>query len=239
MLVGHAHYDHLMDVPLVARRLPRDAVIYGSETAAHILAAAPELGIAVETVNDRAATPGSPGRWIRPGKGRFRFMAVESGHAPHFAGMRFFDGSYRKDLKRLPRFARRWVLGQPFSFVIDILDPAGGEPVFRIFYQDAATSPPQGFPPPLGDGKGYDLAVLCVASAGKVEDHPGAILRHLDPKAVLLIHWEDFFRPQSEPVRPVPGTDGDAFTGRLEGALPPGVPWHRPVPGQIVTFPLN
>jgi len=37
ILVGHAHYDHLMDVPYVWERSP-DAVIYGSSTTARILA---------------------------------------------------------------------------------------------------------------------------------------------------------------------------------------------------------
>jgi len=36
VLVGHAHYDHLMDVPWVLDRSP-NAVIYGSDSVAHIL----------------------------------------------------------------------------------------------------------------------------------------------------------------------------------------------------------
>ena len=37
ILVGHSHYDHLMDVPLIARRYVPNATIYGSLTTKRIL----------------------------------------------------------------------------------------------------------------------------------------------------------------------------------------------------------
>lgn len=238
ILVGHSHYDHLMDVPLVAERMPGGGIVYASETAAHILAGADLGGARVVAVNDAAGSPQRPGRWIQIPGTPMRFMAILSGHAPHFAGMRFYDGRYREDWKELPRFASQWKLGQPFTFVIDILDPAGSAPRFRIFYQDAATDPPEGFPPPLDDGKEYDLAVLCVASFSQVEDHPGAIVRHIRPRAVLLVHWESFFRSHSKPVRRVPGTNVRRFIRRLEEALPRGTPWWMPDPGESLRLPL-
>jgi len=38
ILIGHSHYDHLMDVPYVAERYAVHAEIYGSPTMGHILA---------------------------------------------------------------------------------------------------------------------------------------------------------------------------------------------------------
>nr|EKW5582264.1 hypothetical protein [Pseudomonas aeruginosa] len=40
LLVGHAHYDHLLDVPRVVDKHSPKAVVYGSETVKHILHAA-------------------------------------------------------------------------------------------------------------------------------------------------------------------------------------------------------
>jgi L-ascorbate metabolism protein UlaG (beta-lactamase superfamily) len=238
ILVGHSHYDHLMDLPLLAERLPAGAVIYGSETAAHILAASPLSGVAVESLNDRAGTSEKAGPWIRAGNGSFRFMAIRSDHAPHVGKIRLYDGSYTADLEEPPRHARDYVLGLPMSFVIDHLDPETGAPDFRIFYQDAATSAPVGFPPPLGDGRGFDLAVLCVASYYKVDDYPEGIIERTRPRALLLLHWEDFFRPQSKPIRPVRSTPVDEFIRRVEAALPEGSTWHRLDPGGSLTLPF-
>src|SRR5262249_50541930 len=43
ILVGHAHYDHLMDAVYVAETHAPRAVFYGNETMAHILASQEEL----------------------------------------------------------------------------------------------------------------------------------------------------------------------------------------------------
>ncbi len=238
ILVGHSHYDHLMDVPAVARRLPRTAVVYGNDTAGHILAAVQDFPLKFVGLDRRAGDSTRLGEWISMGRGTVRFMPLLAGHAPHIAGMRFWDDGYSTDLKKLPRRASGWLMGQPLSFVIDFLDP-DKTVRFRLFYQDAAAPAPQGFPPPLGDGKGFDLAVLCVASFAQIDDHPEAILRALDPRAVLLTHWEDFSRPQSEPIRNVPRTDVPEFLRRFEAALPPGTPYWKLEPGESIEINVS
>lgn len=239
VLVGHAHYDHLMDLPALARLLPESAAIYGNDTVKHILAAAPDMRQRVTGLDERASDSKGPGEWIAIAGSRIRFMPLVSGHAPHIAGQRFWDGRYVEDLTRLPTRAKGWRMGQPLSFVIDFLDPERDEPRFRIYYQDAATNAPEGFPPPLDDGKDFDLAVLCVASFAQVHDHPEAILESLRPRAVLLTHWESFFRAQSKPPRPVPGTNVGRFVRRLESALPPGRPFWMPRPGETLRFDVR
>lgn len=239
VLVGHAHYDHLMDLPLIARGLPESAVIYGSETVAHILAAAGNLPARVEALNARAGDATRAGAWLTVGAGRVRVMALRSGHAPHFLGIRAFDGVYTEDLARLPGRARGWKMGLPLSFVIDFLDPRTRAPLFRIYYQDTATEAPEGFPPPLDDGKGFDLAILCVASFSKVKDHPEAIVGALQPRSVVLAHWENFFQPLTEPPRPVIGTNPRRFIKRLERVLPDGSDYRMPDPGTSFSLPVR
>ena len=238
VFVGHAHYDHLLDLPRVAGGLPDSAIIYGSNTTAHILAAA-RLPVRVEGLNARAGDATRTGEWIAVGSGRVRFMALRSGHAPHFLGLRVFDGVYTEDLTELPRRARGWKIGLPLSFVIDFMDRTGETPRFRIFYQDAATSPGVGFPPDLGDGKAFDLAILCVAGFGKAKNHPEAIVRALQPAAVVGIHWEDFFRPLTPPLRPVTGSNARKFITRLERVLPDGSRSWLPDPGTRLTLPYS
>jgi len=235
ILVGHAHYDHLMDVPLVARRMPATARIYGSRTTAHILAAA-KLRQRIEVLNDKAGDASRAGEWISIPNTSIRFMPLLSGHAPHLGGIRLYDGEYRKDRRKLPRWPEDWRIGQPLSFVIDFLDPVARTIRFRVFYQDAATEAPEGFPPPMRDGRAFDLAVICVASFDEVDDHPEALLARLRPRAVLLVHWEDFFQSQSEPIEPVPGTDVDEFLERFEAAIPANTLWWMPIPQQRISL---
>jgi hypothetical protein len=98
---------------------------------------------------------------------------------------------------------RLWSLkdGQTFVFVIDLLSPGPEKQTrFRLYYQDSANPPNQGLPR-LEDGRGYDLAVLCMASFYFVRRQPGTTLRHLQPRHVLVTHYEDFFRAGGKPVR--------------------------------------
>jgi hypothetical protein len=49
--------------------------------------------------------------------------------------------------------------------------------------------------------------------------------------AVVLEHWESFFRSPDRPLKAVPLTDTKAFALRLTAALPDGARWHTPLPG--------
>ena len=143
ILVGHSHYDHLLDVPYVAEHQARAATIYGSTTTANILAPVAALRSRMQTI--AAADVGTAqraGRWFTVAGGRARFMAVESDHAPNIGPLRYTYANTIDDEPRssLPRTTHGWHKGQVYAYLIDLLD-AGGKPVFRIFYQDAAASP--------------------------------------------------------------------------------------------------
>lgn len=232
ILVGHAHYDHLMDAVTVAEQHAPRAVFYGNQTMAHLLAARAPLRGRVVAVDATAGDWQRPGRWQYIADGSIRFMALRSEHAPHFVGITMFGGSVDADQEHLPRTAYGWKEGQTLSFLIDFLD-ANGAVRLRLHYQDSASNPPAGFPPSFAgaDFARIDLAILCVASFGNVNDYPEAIVRHLQPQTVVLGHWESFFRSPDCPLEPVPLTDTEAFALRLTSALPSGASWYTPRPG--------
>jgi len=235
VLVGHAHYDHLMDVPYVLRAKAPSARMYGSRTAVNLLLGDP--GIEAErlvSVEEGAGDHQTPGEWIHVAGGRIRFMALRSGHASHFLGIHLYQGQLEEPASELPTRAGGWVEGTPLAYLIDFLSEEG-EVVFRVHYQDAASTPPAGFPPPV-DGIPVDLAILCPPGYEEVDGYPEGILLHLEPRNVLLGHWEDFFRPQSEPLRGVPGTDMETFVDRMEAVLPSTTAWRFPEPGSEVRF---
>jgi len=245
ILVGHAHYDHLMDIPYIAGKYTPDAVVYGSRTMFHTLAPA-LCECRRVAVNPYAATAKGDGRWIVPRKERtIRFMPLVSEHAPHFMGLKFFTGDYKKDLTALPTRAYGWKEGQTFAYLIDFLAEDGKTVMFRIHFQDSASNPEYGFPPQFEnprDKRRVDLAILCVASFKEVRDYPKAILKELKPRHVLLGHWENFFRPlpaEKEKLTTVPNTDVQDFIREMQKHLPGDAKYILPRPGTWLTIPVS
>ncbi len=235
VLVGHAHYDHLMDVPYILRRHAVSATLYGSRTAVNLVRGDQEIDPArLVEVESRAGDHRVTGEWVYVDGGRIRFMPLRSGHAPHLFGIHLYEGEEDEPRKTLPRRAGEWVEGTPLAYLIDFLTP-GGEVAYRIHYQDAASNAPEGFPPAPEDGIPVDLAILCPPGFEQVEDYPEGILGALRPKVVLLGHWEDFFRPRNEPLRAVPSLNLTGFLERMAPAMAPGGRWALPEPGEVVT----
>jgi hypothetical protein len=244
VLVGHAHYDHLMDVPYIKKMYLPLAKIYGSETMKNTLAGDSALKADdVVSVEERAWSvsvpeqPEKPVEWWPKNPRRLRFMALKSEHAPVFAGLKFFEGHYREPLPALPTSAWNWLEGQTLAYLIDFLGADGKTVEFRIHYQDAASTAPLGFPPRFSeppDQRPVDLAIVCMPGFDQVEGYPEAIMKRLKPRAVVIIHWENFFALLPDDLhglRIVPTVDADRFLARLKSALPEGASYKLPAPG--------
>ena len=239
ILVGHAHYDHLMDAIHIAETTATRATFYGSDTMMHIVHARPLLQTRVRSLELIAGDSSTPGKWEPLAGGAMRVMALRSEHAPQFLGVKLFGGTIDHDLAELPRNAYGWKEGQTLAFLIDVLR-ADGTPILRFHYQDTASTPPFGYPPKL-DGLGSHpivVALLCVASFDQVPGYPEGLIERLQPRHVVLAHWENFFS-RKLPASPLPFLDTRGFSARLRAALPPGAKWHTPIPGQaLVRFCL-
>ncbi len=217
ILVGHSHYDHLLDVPYIALQKAPLANIYGSTTTERLLAGIqhdlaaktpPTRVIPLETL---AGDDTTPGQWVTLGSG-LRFMALRSEHSYQATfripflkqpfPIHLWRGGETRALTQPPRSASDWPEGPVFSFVIDFLGE-DSRPVFRTYYQDSGTNEPIGYPPEalLAD-KRVDLAILCVGGDfERLKHHPEGILGRTQPRFVMLIHWEDFFVPQDAYLR--------------------------------------
>ncbi|HEX6627294.1 MAG TPA: hypothetical protein VF105_05025 [Gemmatimonadaceae bacterium] len=245
ILVGHGHYDHLMDVPYIATHRAKSAVIYGGPSVRHMLMGDSSLRAHGERVIAISlATAGSPrrrGEWYYSPDSSYRFMAVVAGHAPNIRAWKrtytFTPGTVEADLDSLPRTAAEWKLGEPYAFIIDVLDNRTRAPLFRIYFQDAPSEPPLGFPPTdLLAERPIDLAVLCGATSSNVSNTPDSLLTVLRPAHVMIAHWEDFFRAQTLPAQVSIGTDLDALRESLQKSLPPRADWVMPLPRTTIRF---
>ncbi len=242
VLVGHAHYDHLMDMPYIKAQYAPRAKIYGSATMRNTLLAVHAIDPAdIVSVEESAGEPEKPGKWWYAADHRIRFMAIRSEHAPIILHIKFFEGSYSEPLTELPKRAYQWREGETLAYLIDFLAPDGSVD-FRIHYQDAASNPPLGFPPPpadLGDGHRVDVAILCLPGFEQVANYPEGIVNWLRPRFIVGIHWENFFAllpDDPKELRTVPTLHADRFISRLSAVQGDAV-FKLPAPGAWMRFP--
>ncbi|MFL6201326.1 MAG: MBL fold metallo-hydrolase [Thermoanaerobaculia bacterium] len=215
ILVGHAHYDHLADVPDIVEKFSPGAEIYVNRTGANMLAGVPSMSGKVHPLEDERDFRISP---------LIRVRAVESEHAPLFWHLNWARGQVEKPWTEdwTHHGFRQLKAGTTFAFVIDLLDDLGAVR-YRIYYQDAASPEGKGVPD-FEDASqpGYDLAVLCMASFNFVKNHPGGILDKLHPRHVLVTHYENFARGPQQSLRFVPLlTNGGAnfFLGKVRTSV--------------------
>jgi hypothetical protein len=199
---GHSHYDHIGDLPLLAREYLPGVPIWVNQTGANALAG--------ESIPSPVEVLEKGPEWIRlqDSSGHdlpIRFRKVPSKHAPHLWGILIARGKIDQRWTK-PWEKHHWLslkTGTTFAFVIDLMSPDDtSKTLFRIYYQDAAN--PRGVGAPVldaGDSKPFDLAVLCMASYTFVRQHPESILGAVKPLHILISHYEDFFQDRAYPVR--------------------------------------
>lgn len=220
LLVGHAHFDHALDVPYIATKLKANARIYGSTTLKNGLAATLTPGQFVD-VEPSMSVDGHGGRWLEISP-QLRVFPIKSNHAPQLGFWLLASGNIERPRRQLPRDVIDWRSGENVSYLLDFLDE-NGRSVYRVFIQTSASSFPNGLVPDavLNDGKSVDMAVLCAASYEKMKRYPEYLLERMVPQKVVLVHWEKFWTPY-EPGRasPLPGLNIEGLYQRINAIAP-------------------
>jgi L-ascorbate metabolism protein UlaG (beta-lactamase superfamily) len=170
ILVTHAHFDHLLDVPEIMRRT--DARLLAGQTAVHLVQS---LGI---SPNECGIV--KPGRTQRIGPWTIRVLSAR--HDRLF-GKVPFEGKAASSTP--PVKASDWGVGEPLAFVIG----AAGKRV----YIDSGGVP--GSPPDAAGGH-VDLAIFGVALPDSRRRF-AEVVRQLQPRYTLPSHQDDFFAPLS------------------------------------------
>lgn len=238
VLVGHGHYDHLMDLPHLARYLP-NATVYGSQSVVNTLSAVPAFGsadgstsrlVSVDSLAGVAAD--QPGASISVSD-NVRLRAIAWEHAPNFGHHVIARGSVQSPRSSLPRGIFGWKLGRVYAYAIDLLDHDGGVGS-RIVVHDAGASPEVvrravAVVATMPRAR-TTLLIMTAANFDQEPSYPDILLASLAPQHVLLGHWEDFFRSPEKPERVVRGIhgqqlidivqryQGDRFTALRAGA---------------------
>lgn len=171
VLVTHAHFDHLMDVPDVVRNT--GAVALGSANTCRLLAT---LGIPAAQV--RSVEVGD-----QLALGDFRVEVLPAEHVT-LSGWSPFSGPLPPSL-RPPLRARDYRMDCCFGFLIDVDG-------YRLLHCP---------------GPAVAAEVLLVKPLG-TRAYYESLLRNAQPQVVIPVHWDDFGRSLSRPVRSVAAPSG-------------------------------
>lgn len=237
ILVGHSHYDHLLDVPYLMKCYLKTAKAYGSETTAAIL---DSHKITSKNEKSRVVAVNSSAnshQWVEVNE-RLRIFPIASSHAPHFMGITVQTGHYeRGELKDPPRTAWGWKMGNVYAYVVDFLDEDKNV-VFRLYYQDTASKPDMGLVPRevTRDGRPIDVAILTLAGYSNAGNYPKSIVRNTSANLYVVAHWEDFFSSRGTAPMVVRGTDESGFFTLLEHVMPDRSQWVMPSPGRKIVI---
>jgi L-ascorbate metabolism protein UlaG (beta-lactamase superfamily) len=209
VLPVHTHYDHALDSAVVAGRT--GAKLVGGESTANV-------GRGHQLPDDQivVATSGEPITL-----GAYEVTLIESKHSPPDR----FPGVITEPVTP-PAKAAAYKCGEAWSTLVHHR-PTGR----RLLIQGSA-----GFVPDALSGQHADVVYLGVGQLGLLPeqymvDYWTETVRAVGARRVILIHWDDFFRPLTEPLRALPyaGDDLDATVrvlGRL--AIEDDVPLHMP-----------
>jgi L-ascorbate metabolism protein UlaG (beta-lactamase superfamily) len=205
----HTHIDHAMDSALVADRT--GARLVGGESAANV-------GRGYGLPEDRivVASSGDPIQL-----GAYEVTLIESHHCPPDR----FPGVIGEPLVP-PVRASAYRCGEAWSTLVHH-GPSGR----RLLIQGSA-----GFVKGALAGRRADAVYLSVGQLGLrprsyLVDYWTETVLAVAARRVILIHWDDFFRPLSKPLRALPyaGDDLDVSIGILdELAARDGIALHMP-----------
>jgi L-ascorbate metabolism protein UlaG (beta-lactamase superfamily) len=213
--MGHAHYDHILDLPYFIPKLKSETKIVGSKNAvalANTLLPRQEV-IDISVLKSSIETHGT---WVYAADSTMRIMAIKSAHLPHIACKHLYCGSYTTPPKNFPQKGKHFLQDETLAYLIDFLSPSL-QPEKRIYFSSSAVSYPNGFfPAEMLNEKVVDVAILSAALSQKAEDYPTALLQFLKPEKTIICHWENFFRNRDKKLKAVSLTNHQKFQKALD-----------------------
>lgn len=243
VLVAHAHYDHVLDLPYMLATCLKDSRprIFGNASTRDALAniELPPYRFTVPEVS-----PVKPFATF-PLNEEMTLTVIHSGHAPHarISGQDFRMMGGDTGPKGVRGFNTRaykawfwkWREGRNYAFMLNLHKKGMRRPL-RVFIQSSSCDPPDGIPGFLQPGDSVDIAFLGVASANYLKDYPTTLLRTIRPRYVVLIHWEDFFRAYHKRPKVVRATKMHVFLDRYKKAMGPRYASVTSMPRQLVNY---
>lgn len=204
IVLSHTHFDHALDAPVIARET--GARVFGSRSAVRLCRShgLPEPQLT-------CVEPDSGSSPVEAEVGPFRLRFWPGAHSAILFNRVPFPGEIA-DCTDVPMRTQAYRCGAVFSTEIEIA-------ARRLFHVGSAELVESGWR--VGP---VDLALACVAGWTSTERYPERLVAALSPGAVLLHHWDNFFRGIDGRARALPGMRFASLLDRLHA-----VASHLPV----------
>ncbi|MFD3938781.1 MBL fold metallo-hydrolase [Streptomyces sp. NPDC058611] len=199
VLVSHSHWDHIADVPHIAKST--GARVVGTETTFHLLVA---FGVDPDQISV-----------VKGGEvldfGGLTVEVVSSLHSRNKRHSYFAPGTLNAQPAAAPRTISDLPEGDTLAF--QVTAGSGGPSAFLMGASDFSERAVQGLSP--------DLAMVAVPSSASTSRYVPRLLRALGgPGVVVPVHWDNFEEPLSEPPRRDPVMDLNAFIAQVHQESP-------------------
>lgn len=199
ILVGHTHFDHAMDAPLLADLF--DCQAYGSHSLAHLLAMHGLAGRAVEVEPFR-----------RYQVGPFSFSFVPSVHSKLMLGMSVPAGGDISCEHFDELTAAAYGCGQVWGIHLEVAGVS--------FYHQGSADLDDGALADARCPRGVDYFLCGIAGRRFTERYLERMVRRLEPSVIVPHHYDDFFRPLAAPLGFSVNVDLTGFTGEVREVSP-------------------
>jgi len=195
VLIGHSHFDHLMDASEFAKKT--GAMLAGSESTANVCRGAglPEEKIRIMKDKDTFNI------------GSFRCKFIEGVHGPAFLGRIPYPGFIEKPFAP-PAKASDYRLGGFFGMVIS-------HPLGTFIHHGSA-----GWIPGMYDGIKADTVFLCLAGRKDTCSYLEETARISGVQSIIPIHHDWFFLPFEKSLRLLKGVRIDEFISSAMKVVP-------------------
>jgi L-ascorbate metabolism protein UlaG (beta-lactamase superfamily) len=209
VVVGHAHYDHLLDAPAIARRT--GAVLLGSRSTA-------KVAVAQGVERARVAVAGEHG--LAAEVGPFSIELVPSLHAKILLGRSYIFPGEIRHVPRRPLRVHHYRDGGALGVIVR----AGDVTVYHNGSADLVDA--------ALEGKRADVLLCGIAGWRYTAGYLERLVRLLSPKLIVPTHYDVFFWPLEEGVRLLPGVAFERFVEEV-GRIAPGTrvlapgPWEE------------
>jgi L-ascorbate metabolism protein UlaG (beta-lactamase superfamily) len=199
IVVGHSHYDHLLDAPEIARRT--GARIMGSASTALLARAA--------GVDPALIYQAEPGRRLAETVGPFDVRLVPSLHAKLLFGLAPpFPGEIARARPGRGLYFHQYRVGGAFG----VLVRAGDVTVYHNGSADLIDA--------HLEGERADVLLVGLAGRRWTPRYLERLLGALRPRLVVPTHYDAFFWPLDDGLRLLPGIDLEGFVEEVRRHAP-------------------
>ncbi|TGM02320.1 MBL fold metallo-hydrolase [Leptospira jelokensis] len=204
IFVCHSHYDHVMDAPFVAKLT--NAKLYGSSSTINV-----GLGAGLNKENMEVFPIGKPLKL-----GKFFVTVLESKHTPPFRILgktNATDPNFPNITVPLvqPVKALEYIEGGSFDFYIQ-------HGKHKIVIKSSTNFVKGAYDQIKADVLFLGIAQLSLQPKPFQEEYFEETIEKLNPKLIIPIHWDNFFKPLSKPLEPNLKL-GDDFEGNMNQLL--------------------